>query len=183
MIYLLSLSDCMWCWYQFTVVKSCVLFSAVFLLVFAKTIQVVSDVGITSRGDGMAQWLECWTWDLKIEGSNPVRSTRKTSFFPSQKGCADSLSVCPTYVCIRTHTENHVRTLKILYSVSELGGLSKHENNQHALVPPITNGHIRYPSYGGTQITVHWSIHDFSVLPQPHKRKQAQQINFVKWRH
>ena len=48
--------------------------------------------------------------------------------------------------------------------MSEFGGLKKHENNQYALVgqPPktecgcpsgggIENGHIRYPSYGGTQ--------------------------------
>ena len=46
--------------------------------------------------------------------------------------------------------------------MSEFGGLWKHENNQHALVPPktecgcpsgggIKHGHIRYPSYGGTQ--------------------------------
>ena len=46
------------------------------------------------RVDGLAQWLERWTGDPKVEGSNPVRSTRKT--FLSQKGCADSLSVCPT---------------------------------------------------------------------------------------
>ena len=46
--------------------------------------------------------------------------------------------------------------------MSEFGGLWKHENNQHALVLPktecgcpsgggIENGHVRYPSYGGTQ--------------------------------
>jgi hypothetical protein len=47
--------------------------------------------------------------------------------------------------------------------MSEFGGLWKHENNrQHALEPPktecgcpsgagIKNGHICYPSYGGTQ--------------------------------
>ena len=47
--------------------------------------------------------------------------------------------------------------------MSEFDGLWKHENNQHALVPPktecgcpsgggIKKGHIRYPSsYGGTQ--------------------------------
>ena len=28
---------------------------------------------------GVAQWLERWTGDPKVEGSNPVRSTRKTS--------------------------------------------------------------------------------------------------------
>ena len=42
--------------------------------------------------------------------------------FPCQKCCADSLSVCPTPVCIRTHTNDHVRTLQM----SELGGLRKH---------------------------------------------------------
>ena len=46
--------------------------------------------------------------------------------------------------------------------MSEFGGLWKHENDQHALVPPktecdrpsgggIKHGHVRYPSYGGTQ--------------------------------
>ena len=46
--------------------------------------------------------------------------------------------------------------------MSEFGGLWKHKNNQHALVPPktecgcpsgrgIKNGFIHYPSYGGTQ--------------------------------
>ena len=63
-------------------------------------------------GDGLAQWLERWTGDRKVEGSNPVIST--------SKGCADSL--CPTPVCMRTRTKYHVRTLKILYSMSEFGG-------------------------------------------------------------
>ena len=66
------------------------------------------------------------------EGSNPVRSTRKLVFL-SQKCCADSLSVCPTPVCIRTHKNDHVRTIKILQSMSEYGGLQKHEKTQHAL--------------------------------------------------
>ena len=46
--------------------------------------------------------------------------------------------------------------------MSECGGLWKHENNQHAIVPPemecgcpsgggIKNSHIHYPSYGGKQ--------------------------------
>ena len=64
---------------------------------------------------GLAQWLERWT-DPKVEGSNPVRSTKKNfEFFSSQKACADSLSVCPTVTpgCLRTHTKDHVRTLKI----------------------------------------------------------------------
>ena len=37
-------------------------------------------------GDGLAQWLERWTGDPKVEGSNPVRSTRKTfKFFRVRK--------------------------------------------------------------------------------------------------
>ena len=56
---------------------------------------IVLKTDITLRGDGLAQWLERWTGDPKVEGSNPVRS---------QEGCADSLSVCPTPVCIRAHT-------------------------------------------------------------------------------
>ena len=47
--------------------------------------------------------------------------------------------------------------------MSEFGGLWKHENHQHTLVPPkkecgclsgggIKNGHMRYPSYGETQL-------------------------------
>ena len=31
-----------------------------------------------ARGDGLAQWLERWTQYPKVEGSNFVRSTRKT---------------------------------------------------------------------------------------------------------
>ena len=34
--------------------------------------------------------------------------------FPSQKSCADSLSVCPTPVCTHMHKNDDVRTLKIL---------------------------------------------------------------------
>ena len=65
---------------------------------------------------GVAQLGECRIRDPKIGGSNPacVRSTRKK--FVSQKCCADSLPMCPTPVCTRTHKNNHVglRTLKIL---------------------------------------------------------------------
>ena len=33
----------------------------------------------TAGGDGgLAQWLERWTGDQTVEGSNPLRSTRKT---------------------------------------------------------------------------------------------------------
>ena len=39
---------------------------------------------------------------------------KKLWVVPSQKCCADSLSVCPTPVCICTYKNDHVRTLKIL---------------------------------------------------------------------
>ena len=66
------------------------------------------------RGDGVAQWVERRT---RIQRSRvripPVRSTRKMcESFSESKCCADSSSVCPTPVCIRTH--RNVRTLKIL---------------------------------------------------------------------
>ena len=47
--------------------------------------------------------------------------------------CVDSLSVCPTPVCIRTHKNDHIRTLKILYSMSEFDELRKHKKIQQTL--------------------------------------------------
>ena len=61
-------------------------------------------------GDGLAQWLERWTGDSNVKGFESHQEHKKI-VFPSQKGCADSLSVCPTPVCIRTHTKDHVRTI------------------------------------------------------------------------
>ena len=55
---------------------------------------------------GWLSGLERWTGDAKVEGSNPFRSTRKTLSFPSQKGCADSLSVCPTPACYTYAKQN-----------------------------------------------------------------------------
>ena len=53
---------------------------------------------------------------------------------PSQKCCAESLSVCPTPGCIRTHKNDHVRMPKIQWSMSEFGGLRNTQKNKHALV-------------------------------------------------
>ena len=91
-------------------------------------------------GEGGGCWLsaglERWIGDPKAEGSNPVRSSSKKLWvFPSQTGCADSLSVCPTPVCMKDHGTHgtdpvvHVRVRWII---------QKHENHQHALVPPNT---------------------------------------------
>ena len=35
--------------------------------------------------DGLAEWLERWVEDRKVEGSNPVNSARKTEFFRVKK--------------------------------------------------------------------------------------------------
>ena len=59
-------------------------------------IQVVN--GVT----GVAQLVEGRTRDPKDRGLNPVRKT--LSIFPSQKCCADSLSVCPI-PCVYTHAQ------------------------------------------------------------------------------
>ena len=57
----------------------------------------------TSWDDGLAQWLECWTGDPKIEGLNPVRSTRKAlSFSKSKRLCG--LAVGVPNPCVYTQT-------------------------------------------------------------------------------
>ena len=53
---------------------------------------------------GVAQLVERHTRDPKTEGFEP-RLRQK---------CVDSLSVCPTPVCMRTHKNDHIHTLKIL---------------------------------------------------------------------
>ena len=60
--------------------------------------------------------------------------TLASSIFNFFKCCAVLRLVCPTPdVCIRTHENDHVRTLKILKSMSEFGGLHKHEKTQHSV--------------------------------------------------
>ena len=58
----------------------------------------------------MTGWLSWYSVGLQIQkdrGSNPVRGTRTFLWvFPSQKCCADSLSVCPAPVC--RHKNDHV---------------------------------------------------------------------------
>ena len=81
------------------------------------------------RGDGVAQVVDHRTRDPKIRGSNPSRSTRKS--FPESKCCADSLSVCPTPVCLRTHKNDHVRTLKIPQSMSRVWWITGNTNTLH----------------------------------------------------
>ena len=64
-------------------------------------------------GDGFVQWLERSTGDPKVEGLNPVRSTRKTEFSPVKKVVLNRYRCAqPLCVYIRMHTKDHVRTVK-----------------------------------------------------------------------
>ena len=61
-------------------------------------------------GGGLAQWLEHWTGDSKVEGSNPVRSTRETlCFFKSKRLCWIAVGV-PNRLCV------YARIRKIMYT-------------------------------------------------------------------
>ena len=121
----------------------------------------------------MAQWLERWTGDPKVEGLNPVRSTRKTLRFSSQKGCVDSLSLCPTPVCMRTHTKDHVCYVKDpvvhvrvwwIYENTKITSMHLYPRRWNVAAPSgggIKNGHIRYTtSYGGTQKNKDWFLEE-----------------------
>ena len=41
---------------------------------------IKKEARILLRGDGLAQWLQRWTGDPKVEGSNPVTKEHKTNF-------------------------------------------------------------------------------------------------------
>ena len=73
--------------------------------------------------------------DPKDEGSNPVRSTRDIwECFRVQKMlCWLAVGVPNPRVHTHAHKNDHVRTIKILWSMSGFGGLRKHEKPQHAL--------------------------------------------------
>ena len=79
--------------------------------------------------NGVMGWLNWQSVEFEIQGpgvQTPAPSGAQVKFgrvFPSQKCCADSLSVCPTPVCIHTHMNDQLRTLKIMKSMSEFGGL------------------------------------------------------------
>ena len=53
-------------------------------------------------------------YEISDLSSNPSEA-QETSVSSSESNmCADSLSVCPTPVCMRMHKNDHVRTLKIM---------------------------------------------------------------------
>ena len=66
---------------------------------------------VALRGNGVARLVEIQRPEVQTPSEAQEKFVR---VFLSQKCCADSLSVCPTPVCIRTHKNEHIRTLKIL---------------------------------------------------------------------
>ena len=59
---------------------------------------------MSAGGDTVAQLVERWSGDPKVERSNPVRSTRKTlSFSQSKKVVLTRCRCSQAPVCIRTH--------------------------------------------------------------------------------
>ena len=65
-------------------------------------------------GDGVAQLVERRTRIQRTKVRIPSGAQGKLWTFPSQKCCADALSVCPILVCTRTHKNDDVRTIQIL---------------------------------------------------------------------
>ena len=94
---------------------------------------MIGDVS-THWGDWVAQWLQHRTQGPKDEGSNPVRSTGANSELCQVKNVVLTRRRCvqPPCVCAPAYKNAHVRTLKILSSVSEFGGFRKHEKTEHA---------------------------------------------------
>ena len=90
----------------------------------AQTLDTHTRLYSMDRGGGVAQLVERRTQAPKDRGSNPVKSTRRICEFFRVKNVVLTRPP-PVYY---THKNDHVRTLKILYSMSEFGGLRKREN-------------------------------------------------------
>ena len=103
-------------------------------------------------GDGVAQLVMHRTRDPKTRGSNPVSSTRKICerFFES-KSYPDSLSVCPTPVCILTHKNDHVYT---------------HDKDPvlHVIVQLVMDRNMKRPSMYFTVKRIHFNVLLYSKL-------------------
>ena len=86
------------------------------------------------RGVGVVQLVERRTREPKDPRFEPNQEHKKM-FFPVKNVVLTRYRCCPTPVCIRTDKNDHVRSLSIMYSMSEFGGLRKHEEkNQYVLV-------------------------------------------------
>ena len=94
------------------------------------TLQTDTRVYSFLMGWGVGSVVRAWTGDPKVEGSNPVRSTRKPWVFSGVKKVVLTRCWCAQALCVYTH----IHTLKILQSMSVWWIM--HKNNQHALVPP-----------------------------------------------
>ena len=70
---------------------------------------------VLTKWDRVAQWVERRTQLLvpcmtHVRVRVPSAAQEQSQSFSSEKYCVDSLSVCPTPVCIRTHENDHMRT-------------------------------------------------------------------------
>ena len=96
-------------------------------LVFVVIAENVEHLWLSEMIPNFHNWVPGWRvgsvvraldWRSKCRGFESRQEHKKNFWvFPSQKGCAYSLSVCPTPVCIRTHTKDavvHVRVWWIM---------------------------------------------------------------------
>ena len=71
------------------------------------------DFGVTARlAQLVSVGLEIQGPEVRTPSEAQLAREQKYELFRVKKCCADSVSVCPTPVCIRTHKNDHARTLK-----------------------------------------------------------------------
>ena len=70
-------------------------------------------------------------------------------------------------VCIRTHRNDHVRTLKILQSIAKFGGIQKHENFAHRKNQNWVAPYCGCSLYPGKEARIshalHWDKNSFLI--------------------
>ena len=92
---------------------------------------------ISPWGVGVAQLVERRAQDSMTSVTRvrtPSGAQEKCEFFRVKNVGLTRYRCAQPPSCIRTHKNDHICTLKILQSMSEFGGLRKHERNQHLLV-------------------------------------------------
>ena len=94
------------------------------------------------RGDGLAQWLDrAVDWRSKGRGFESRQEHKNNfEFLRIKKVCADSLSVCPTPVCIYTRAYERpcTRVKDPVVHVRVRWIMETPKKHRHALVPPKT---------------------------------------------
>ena len=85
------------------------------------------------RGGGCSVGLQIG-WIPRPEFEPPQEHKKNWPFFRVKNVVLTRCRCAQPTVCIHRQQNDHVRTLKILKSMSDFGGLRKHEKTQHALV-------------------------------------------------